>query len=112
MSSRIPRSFSIKGTHHVLLPGVVTLKVQGFALHVEPDDVPVSLFLWPVEVSQNGNKGFWCISHSSQLCVICKLAKGMLCPIIQITDEDVKQDWSQYYPLEFSPSYCLVRLSH
>lgn len=85
-----PSSFPAKGTQHVLLPGVVTLKVQGFALHVEPDDVPVSLFLWPVEVSQNGNKGFWCISHSSRLCVICKLAKGTFCPINQIINKDVK----------------------
>lgn len=35
------------------------------------------------------------ISHSSKFCVICKLAAGALCPIIQIIHEYVKQDASE-----------------
>lgn len=41
-----------------------------------------------------------CISHS-WFCAVCKLAEGTLCPIIQITDEDVKQYWSQHQPLGY-----------
>ena len=35
-------------------------------------------------------------SCSSQLGVIYKLAEGTLCPILQIINEDVKWDWTQY----------------
>lgn len=30
-----------------------------------------------------------------------KLTEGTLCPIIQVTDENVKQYWSQYQPLGY-----------
>lgn len=38
----------------------------------------------------------WYIIHSSQFCVICKLAEAMLFPIIQFVNEGVKQEWTQY----------------
>jgi len=37
----------------------------------------------------------WYFSHSSQSGVICKLAKGTLCPIAQING-DVEEDWTLY----------------
>jgi len=72
-------------------------KVQDFALLlVELHDVPVSLFLQPVKVSLVWSMTLWCISRSFQSCVISKLVEGTLCPIVQIMNKDVKQDWIQY----------------
>jgi len=48
---------------------------------------------------------FWCASHSSQLCIISKLAKGGLYPFIQVMDESVEQDQTQYDPLGNTTSY-------
>ena len=39
------------------------------------------------------------VLHFSQLCIISKLAEGGLHTIIQITDRDVEQDWTQHWPL-------------
>jgi len=47
-------------------------------------------------ISVDGSAASWCISHSLQFYVISKLAKGTLCPIIQIINEDIEQDWTQY----------------
>ncbi|KAK4827152.1 hypothetical protein QYF61_015106, partial [Mycteria americana] len=47
----------------------------------------------------------WCISHPFQFWVICKLAEGALCPIIQIINEDDEQDWTQYRPLRYTTSH-------
>jgi len=40
----------------------------------------------------NGSTAFQCVRHSSQLCIISKLAEGGLYPFIQVADEDVEQD--------------------
>jgi len=45
-----------------------------------------------VQVLLNGSTEFWCISHSSQLPIISKLAEGALYPFIQVTDEDAEQE--------------------
>ena len=75
----------------VLVHGVIPLQVQDFAFaFVELHEVPVSLFLQPVEVPLNGSMILWWISCSSQVCIVCKLAKGALCPIVQIINQDVK----------------------
>lgn len=37
--------------------------------------VPVSLFLQPMNTSLNGSTILWRIIHSSEFCIICKLAK-------------------------------------
>lgn len=42
---------------------------------------------------------FWCISCSSQFCTFCKLAEGVLCPIIQVIDEDIKECYLWCGPL-------------
>jgi len=45
--------------------------VQDFAHpFVEIHEVPVSLFFQPAEIPVNSNTAIWCISHSSQFCVI------------------------------------------
>ncbi|XP_021237191.1 uncharacterized protein LOC110390262 [Numida meleagris] len=49
-----------------------------------------------VQASRNGSTAFWCVNHSSQLCIINKLAEDALCPFIQVTDEGVKQVQMQY----------------
>lgn len=43
-------------------------------------------------VSLDGSTTFRYISHSSQFCVISTFAEVTLCYIIQIINEDVKQD--------------------
>lgn len=36
---------------------------------------------------------------------VCKRSEGTLYPIIQFINEQVKQDWTQYYPLGFTASH-------
>jgi len=43
----------------------------------------------------NGKTAFCCASHSSQLCIISKLAEGELCLFIQVADENVELDYAQ-----------------
>ncbi|KAK4825789.1 hypothetical protein QYF61_002373 [Mycteria americana] len=78
------------------------LQVQDFALPlVELHEIPVSPCLQPVEVPLGGSTTFWYISHSSQVDVTCKLAKGTHCPIIQIVKEDIEQDWTEKLHQQF-----------
>ena len=73
--------------------GVVPPHIQDFSLpFAELYNIPVSSFLQPVKVLLNGSLTLWCISHSSQFCVISKLAEGTLCPIIQTVNEDVEKN--------------------
>jgi len=39
---------------------------------------------------------------SSQVCIICKIPEGALCPTVWVINEDVEQYWSQYQPLGYS----------
>ncbi|KAK4830703.1 hypothetical protein QYF61_012872 [Mycteria americana] len=74
-------AFQLGGPQYILVPGVVPAQVQDFVLLlVELHEVPVGLFLLPVEVPLDGSMTFWCISHSSQFGVICKLFEGTLAP--------------------------------
>ncbi|KAK4832711.1 hypothetical protein QYF61_025172 [Mycteria americana] len=89
-------AFQLGGPQHVLVHGIVPLQVQDFALPlVEPQEVPVSPFLQAVEIPLDGSPTLWCIRHLSQFCVISRLAESTLSPIIQIINEDIKQDWTQ-----------------
>ncbi|KAJ7420726.1 rna-directed dna polymerase from mobile element jockey-like [Pitangus sulphuratus] len=45
--------------------------------------------------SSGWHHNHWPRSHSSQCCVINKLAEGKLCLIIQIINEDAKKNWTQ-----------------
>lgn len=81
---------------HVLVPGVAPPQVQGFAFPlVELHEAPVSTFLKLVEVLLDGSTTLRGISHSCQFCLICKLAVSTLCPIVQIINKGVEQDWTQ-----------------
>jgi len=67
--------------------------LQNFAiLLVELQEVPVSPFLQPIEVPLDGSTTRWQVSNFSQFSVISILLDGVLCPIIQMINEDVKQD--------------------
>jgi len=71
--------------------------VQAAALtHVESHKVPLCPTFQPVQTSLKGSTSFWCLSHFSQLYIICKLAEAALFPFIQATDEDISEDHSQY----------------
>ena len=71
---------------------VVLPQVQDVAVTLaEHHEVPGRPFLQPIKGSTT-----WSISYSSQFYVMCKLAEGTLCPIIQIFNDDVEQDWTQY----------------
>jgi len=60
--------------HGVVPPQV---KDPAFAL-VVLHQVPLCPAFQPVQVSLNGSTAFWCMHHSSQLCIISKLAEGTL----------------------------------
>ena len=77
--------------------GVVPLQVQDPTLaFVELHQILLCPALQPVQVSLNGSTAFWCVSPSSQLGVISKLAGSALSLLIQVTDEQAEQDWNQY----------------
>ncbi|KAK4831796.1 hypothetical protein QYF61_019226 [Mycteria americana] len=63
---------------------------------VELHEAPLSPSLQPVEVPLDASMTRWYISYSSHFGVICKLAKGTLCPITRIINEDVEEDWTQH----------------
>ena len=52
--------------------------------------------LQPVQVPLDGLLSLQCIDCTSQLGVICKLAEGALNPAVDVTNEDIKECWSQY----------------
>jgi len=72
--------------------GVLLLQVQDFALPRVERHVSLSPFLQPVEVPLDGSITFWCVSHSLRFGVAFKFAEDLFFPIIQIINEDVKQD--------------------
>ena len=75
----------------------IPLQVQGCTLAlVEPQQVPLCSTLQPVQLLLNGSTALRCVSHSSQLCIISKLAEGGLYPFLQVVDEDAEQDWTQH----------------
>ncbi|KAK4827979.1 hypothetical protein QYF61_022681 [Mycteria americana] len=78
----LPSCFAAGWSQHVLVHGVVPRQVQNLAFSfTEVHKVPVSSFLQPVQVPLDGSTPLWPVTHSSQFCVICKLAEGTLCPI-------------------------------
>lgn len=79
--------FSAKSVdpQQILVPGIPIAEFHG---------IHVSLFLLPVQVLLGGSMTLCCISHSSRLYIISKLADGTLCLIIQVINEDVEQYWT------------------
>lgn len=54
-------------------------KTETFAFpFVEIHEIPIDPFLQAVKVPLNSGTTIWCISHSSQFCLICDLAAGEL----------------------------------
>lgn len=79
------------------MPGIVPIQVQDFAhLLVELAKILVSPFLQLVEIPLEVCVALSWVSHSSQFCAICKFTEGALYIFVQIVNEDVKQDWTQY----------------
>lgn len=66
---------------------------------VKLQEIPLCPLVQPVEVPLDINITTWCTSCSSQFCIICELAEGALCPIVQVINEDVRQ----YFLQELSP---------
>jgi len=58
---------------------------------VEPHQVSSCPTLQPVQVLLNGSTAFWCAIHSSQLCIISKLAETGLYPYIHVISEDISK---------------------
>lgn len=81
----------------VLIAGVATTQVQGFAPgFVEPHEVHLGPLLEPVWVSLNGIPSLECVDCTPQIGVILKLAEGELDPTVSAIDEIIKELWFQY----------------
>lgn len=98
--------FDLDGLQHVLLLEVIPLQVQVFLLlllHVirflSAHLSSQSRFLWTM--------AFWWIGHSPQFSIICESSEGVLHPIIQVFNDEVKKDWTSYRALEYSGLYWL-----
>ena len=80
----------------VKLHGVVVTKVQDPALGlVEPHTVGLGPSICSVQIPLQTLPTLEHMDTPTQLGVICKLTEGALNPLVQITDEDVKQHWTQ-----------------
>ena len=93
LCTRAPRSFSAELPSSRSAPAcagawVVPPQVQDPTLaSAELHQVPPHPTPQPVQVSLDGIAAFWSVSHSSRLCIICRLAGGALCAFIQVMDE-------------------------
>lgn len=87
---RTPMSFSAKPfsswvalSTFWLVPWVIHSQGQDYSL-LGFHEVPVRLFLQTVLVTLSGSMTHWYVHNSTQLCIICKHAEAVLCPVIQI----------------------------
>jgi len=64
---------------------------------VKPHLVSYCSVLQSIQVLLRSRTAFWHVSHSSQLCIISKPSKGAFCPFIQVTNEVIEQDQTQYW---------------
>ena len=87
---------------HTVIPSQV--KDPTLAL-VKSHQIPLCPTLQPIQVLLNNSTAFWCVSCSSQLCIISNLAEGGLYAFTQVIGEDVKQDLTQYQSLGNTASY-------
>ncbi|KAK4832384.1 hypothetical protein QYF61_022239 [Mycteria americana] len=82
---------------------VILLADDQLVVHQDPQVLFCkAALLLLAEVPLDGSTTSWCINHSSQFCIISKLAEGVFCSIIQIINEAVRQYWSQYQPLGYN----------
>ncbi|KAK4825361.1 hypothetical protein QYF61_026880 [Mycteria americana] len=86
----------------VLILGIAPTQVQDLALgFVEPHEVHMDSFRFQlVQVPLDGILSLKHVNHTTQLGIVCKLAEGALDPTVYVTDEGIKQYWSQYCPPE------------
>jgi len=71
-------------------------KVEDLALDlVEPRAVGLGPSMQSVQILLQSLPTLKQIDTPTQLGVICKLTEGALNPLIQNTDKDFKQDWTQ-----------------
>ena len=99
-------AFQLGGPQHILVHWVVLPHVEDFVLAlVELQEVPVSPFPQPAEVPLSGSMTLWHLSCCSWWGVISKCAKGTICPVIQVINEDIPQDRTQKWPLGHSTRY-------
>lgn len=110
VSSRTPGSFSAKLLSSWVPPecrwfsGILPPHMQDFAhLLAELHETFVSPPLQPVQVPLDGSTTLWHFRSSSQFLITCKLAKGTLCPTIQVIN-DVEYLWSHHQPLGYTSS--------
>ncbi|PKU40540.1 b- and t-lymphocyte attenuator [Limosa lapponica baueri] len=59
-------------------------------------NVPLCPALQPVQVMLDSSTALWSVSQPSQFGIISELAEDTLCPLIQVIDEYVEQDWAEY----------------
>jgi len=79
------------------VPFVVSLQLWDFGLlFVEFQEILTSPTLQPVEVPLDSSRAFWRISHSPGFLLVREFTKDALHSIIQIVNEDIQQDWTQY----------------
>jgi len=78
-------------SHCRLVPGINPANMQVLAFPcIELQEIPPCLILQPVKVLMNNSATRWCISHSSQFCISCKLAKYTLSPFLSVINIYVK----------------------
>jgi len=67
--------------------------VQDFALgFVEPHEVLLGLLLKPICVSLYGTPLLRSVYHTAQFSIVCTLAEGALDPLVDVTDEGIKDN--------------------
>jgi len=75
---------------------MVVTQVQDLAFGlVEPHTVGLSPLIQPAQIPLQGLPTLKQIDTPTQFGVICKLTEGALSPIIQIIDNDIKQNCTQ-----------------
>ncbi|PKU40562.1 hypothetical protein llap_9147 [Limosa lapponica baueri] len=52
--------------------------------------------LQPVQITLDGGTALWSVGQPSQFGIISELAEDTLCPLVQVIDEYVEQDWAEY----------------
>lgn len=88
----------------VLEPGIIKAQVQEFALSfVEPHEVFLFSFFLPAKAVLESSVLMWCISHSSQFCVV-NLLRVHSCPFTQVIKESIRRYWSQYWSPDYTTS--------
>ncbi|PKU43055.1 rna-directed dna polymerase from mobile element jockey- hypothetical protein [Limosa lapponica baueri] len=63
---------------------------------VEPHEVLLCPALQPVQVTLGGGTALWSVGQPSQFGIISELAEDTLCPLVQVIDEYVEEDWAEY----------------